>query len=168
MKYNFYLYFFLVIFCAFLVSCSSISSKISNSELALNPEKKEVLNEMNGFLDKFTTFNANGLSEFYSPNALIDVVMGRYTPESFEERYVRDFKKFKKIGMHFGFEIQSLDIVGDKAFLKGLHQSYFKKRKIKALRWFVWKKIDGKWKIVSHTSYPPEYISEEDRIKYGL
>ena len=161
---------FILVFI-FLSSCSPISSKVSDKELALNPVKQEVFDEMTNFLRKLMAFDADHYSEFYSDNAFI-YANRRYTPKGLEKMLIPIFKKMKWQGeVRYSFQIQSLEVVGDRVLATCQHNRFNKTGptpKRTYLRWYVWKKIDGKWKIISFTAYPSEFISEEDRVAHGL
>lgn len=159
---------FIMILMSFLSSCSPISSRISERSLTLDPMKNEAFNEMNRWLDMFVTLNADHTSEFYSDNALIQGTSVKYTPKELEKRFIKDFRILKQKGVRFAFEIQSVDMVEDKVVFTVMVMNLSQKRTTKYLRWYVWKKIGGRWKIISHTPYPPQYISEEDRVAHGL
>lgn len=159
---------FILVFIIFLSSCSPISSRVSERELALDPVKQEAFNEMNNWLNMFVTYNADHTSEFYSDNAFIPGNWFNYTPKALEKKFIKDLRKFYWMGVSMRFEIESLEIVEDKVVFTVMVMQISKKRTTKKLRWYVWKKIDGRWKIISHTPYPPQYISEEDRVAHGL
>ncbi|MCP4338734.1 MAG: nuclear transport factor 2 family protein [Desulfobulbaceae bacterium] len=143
-----------------LTSCAPI--QVSEKDLVLDssPDAQEVLEETMAYYGKFIKLDAKNISNFYAKDAFI-YTSKRYTPESFEKGKSAIFQRFKKVGRSCRFDVQSVEVLGDGVIVKSLHK-IVGKRPRQFLRWIKWRKIDGNWKIVTHTSYPPKYITEED------
>jgi len=154
---------FVLVVMAITNACAPVQVP-SNLAQTDNPIIKEVLTKQMVFYDRYITLNADNFSSFYAKDAYIYANGGRYSAESFEARKKIVWGNFKRQGIWWNFDIQSIQQSDDGGVVvTSLHKLRGKKSR-DYLRYFEWKKIGDNWKIISQTTYPPEFITEEDLL----
>ena len=134
-----------------LIACAASNKNLPSVS---SPDEQEVLILMQEYYKYFYNLDYKGISEWYTPNALIGYKKP-VTPLGLEEEKKDVFSRYRRNHVRYKITIQKIETLPYGIVVKSEHKIYLEYRTVANDRYFTWVKTDNGWKIIRHSPYHP-------------